>query len=83
MERKEYEAGSFLCKRNQLADECYLIQSGVVDIQTTYAKNSASPFIIERLIRGSVINHRSFIVKDEIDTDYRCKDRVSVFCLKF
>jgi hypothetical protein len=47
---------------------------------TTYdAKNL--PFIIERLERGSIINHRSFMVEDDIDTDYLCKDKVSVFVL--
>jgi len=39
------------------------------------------PFIIERLERGSIINQRSFMVEDEIDTDYLCRDKVSVFVL--
>jgi len=56
----------------------YLLVSGNVEITTTYGKKQ-QPFIIERLERGSIINHRSFLVKDEIDTDYRCKNRVSVF----
>lgn len=37
--------------------------------------------MIERLERGSIINYRSFIVEDEVDTDYTCKSKVSVFSL--
>lgn len=47
---------------------------------TTYDAKEL-PFIIERLQRGSIINHRSFMVNDEIDTDYVCKDKVSVYSL--
>jgi hypothetical protein len=47
---------------------------------TTYDPKGL-PFIIERLERGSIINQRSFMVEDEIDTDYLCKDKVSVFVL--
>jgi CRP-like cAMP-binding protein len=80
MDREEHQAGSFLCKSGEKADKLYLIQSGHVDIMTTYDAKQL-PFIIERLERGSIINHRSFMVEDEIDTDYLCKDKVSVFVL--
>ena len=39
------------------------------------------PFIIERLERGALINPRSFLVKDQIDTSYKCVSKVSVFVL--
>lgn len=29
-------------------------------------------FVIERLYRGSIINHRAFIIEDEIDVNARC-----------
>ena len=36
-------------------------------------------FVIERLYRGSVINHNSFLMNDGIDTDAKCKTSVSFF----
>ena len=80
MEREEIQAGHLLCKKNEKATKLFLIQSGHVDIMTTYDAKEL-PFIIERLQRGSIINHRSFMVNDEIDTDYLCKDKVSVYSL--
>ena len=35
--------------------------------------------MIERLGRGSVINHRSFMLEDDADTDFRCLTAVSCF----
>ena len=39
------------------------------------------PFAIERLYRGSIINHHSFLLADENDTDARCTSTVSCFVL--
>jgi hypothetical protein len=36
-------------------------------------------FVIERLYRGSVINHRSFIIEDKIDISARCQMPVTLF----
>ena len=80
MEREEKTAGSMLVAAGTKADRMYLVQSGTIDIYTSYDKNG-TPFLIERLERGCIINHRSFIVEDEIDTDYTCKEKVSVFSL--
>lgn len=40
-------------------------------------------FIIERLGRGAIINHRSFLVKDDADTDFLCRTTVSCFVLPY
>lgn len=41
------------------------------------------PFIIEKLYRGSIINHRSFLLEDDNDTDGKCGSTVSVFYLEY
>lgn len=48
------------------------------------ANDNETIFIVERLGRGSVINHRSFLPKvdDEADTDYKCITPVSAFIIK-
>ena len=37
--------------------------------------------MIERLTRGAIINHKSFLLKDDADTDFVCKTTVSAFIL--
>lgn len=58
----------------------YIIQSGLVEI-THYVEDE--PFVIERLYRGSVLNHRSFLLNDENDTDGKCESTVSVFYIDY
>jgi hypothetical protein len=38
--------------------------------------------VIERLFRGSVINHNSFLMNDDNDTDAKCRGNLSVYYLK-
>ena len=40
-------------------------------------------FVIERLGRGAIINHRSFLIQDDADTDFVCRTTVSVFYLTY
>jgi len=66
------EAGSFLYKLDTNSEEMYVIQSGVVEI-THYMKGlKDKEFLIERLYRGSIVNHNSFLLNDGIDTNARC-----------
>ena len=46
-----------------------------------YLNSGKYEFIIERLYRGSIINHNSFLMDDEMDTDARCANNVSVYFL--
>lgn len=39
--------------------------------------------MIERLGRGAIINHRSFMIKDDADTDFVCRTTVSCFVLHY
>ena len=55
----------------------YLIQSGEVEIVTKFG--NGKEFIIEKLFRGSIINHNSFLMDDGIDTDAICRKPVTLF----
>ena len=82
MERHTYEKGTFLCKKDALADRLYLIQDGIVEVAIKYDRRREDQnFVIERLGRGAIINHRSFMVNDDADTDFVCRTTVSAFYL--
>jgi len=84
MERITYDKGSLLCKKDVIADKLILIHQGIVEISLEYDRRCAGqPFVIERLGRGALINHRSFMIKDDADTDFVCRTTVSCFVLKF
>ena len=36
-------------------------------------------FLIEKLYRGSIVNHNSFLLNDGIDTNARCQETVSIY----
>ena len=57
----------------------YVIQNGMVEIYTTM--DNGVDFIIERLYRGALINHRSFLLRDKIDVCARCATSVSLYTI--
>lgn len=84
MERITFEQGSFMCQKDQIADKLYLIQDGVVEIAVKYdTRLDDGRFVIERLTKGAIINHRSFLLKDDADTDFKCVTAVSCYALDY
>src|SRR5688500_18802988 len=75
------EKGSIIFSVDDEADKMYIIQNGMVEIYT--AMENSVDFIIERLYRGSVINNRSFLLRDKIDIFARCSTPVTIYCLTF
>lgn len=57
-----------------------VIQSGIVEVTHTCENQ---PFIIERLYRESVLNHSSFLLADDNDSNAVCATTVSVFALHY
>lgn len=84
LERFTYEKGSLICKAGELTDKMFLIQQGIVEVAITYDRRvDEEYFVIERLGRGAIINHRSFMINDDADTDFVCRTNVSVFVLPY
>ena len=54
-----------------------IISNGMVEIYTTM--DNGVEFVLERLYRGSIINHHSFITEDKIDVNARCQMPVTLF----
>ena len=79
MERVTYEKDALLCKKGDIATKMFVIQDGIIEVACKYAPRIEEEFVIERLGRGSIINHRSFMLEDDADTDFRCLTSVSCF----
>ena len=53
----------------------------MIEIYHYLDKKEQYEFVIERLYRGSIVNHNSFLMNDELDTDARCTTTVTVYYL--
>lgn len=85
MRQEQFEKEAFIFKIDEVAETMYVVQSGQVDVQTYIetreTQNSRQKFIIEKLFRGSIINHNSVLMNDGIDTDAQCFNQVNVFTM--
>jgi len=60
----------------------YVIQSGLVEVRHYMDKKyNGDEFVIEKLYRGSIVNHNSFLMNDGIDTDAICRTVVTVYSI--
>jgi CRP-like cAMP-binding protein len=73
----KFDKGSKIFMVDETSGMMQIIQNGMVEIYTTM--DNGVEFVIERLYRGSVINHRSFITEDKIDVNARCQMPVTLF----
>lgn len=65
----QYEKNSIVLHAKEPADQIYFVEEGVVEVYTQFEGNE---FIIDRLPRGSVINHRAFFIQDVLYVNLRC-----------
>mmetsp|Transcript_13817 Transcript_13817/g.9968 ORF Transcript_13817/g.9968 Transcript_13817/m.9968 type:complete len:217 (+) Transcript_13817:832-1482(+) len=65
-----HEKDTVIFRADDIADRMFIVQNGMVEIFTIM--DNTVNFTLERLYRGSVINHRSFLLEDKIDLGARC-----------
>jgi hypothetical protein len=58
----------------------FLIKNGIAEIS---CKIENQDLTIERLYRGSIINHRSFLIADKSDISCRCSQTMTLFYMTF
>lgn len=78
MRRLHFKKDDHLFKIGDVASKMYIIQAGEVEISL---KVEDETFILERLGRGSIISHRSFIQENICNTDAKASSTVTVFAL--
>jgi CRP-like cAMP-binding protein len=80
LKKYNYEKGGFIIQMGDIATKMMIIQNGVVEIEHVA---EGEPFVIEKLTRGCVINHRSFILADDNDTNAKCGTTVTLYAIDF
>jgi CRP-like cAMP-binding protein len=80
LKKLNFKKGGSLINFGEVATRMFIIQNGTVEIEHQVENE---PFIIEKLTRGCILNHRSFLLADENDTNARCATTVTVYALEF
>ena len=78
MEKENYEKGQYITKSYDFADCLIIVLSGVCKVKTECEGNE---FILDYLYRGSIVNHRAFLVDDLIYVDIICETHVQILKL--
>lgn len=73
----KFDKGSKIFQIDETSCMMQIIQNGMVEIHTKM--DNGVEFVIERLYRGSVLNHRTFITEDKIDVNGSCRMPVTLF----
>lgn len=80
MTPKYYNKGDFICKCGEVGDTLLILEKGEIDIKTEMEGNE---FMIDRLIPGTVINYRTFLLEDDMDVDLICVSGCKILEMPF
>ncbi|CDW83695.1 cyclic nucleotide-binding protein [Stylonychia lemnae] len=78
--QETFDRGAFLFKESEQSNAMFVVKNGIVEISCQIENQE---LVIERLYRGSIINHRSFLVADKSDISCKCAQTMTLFYLTF
>ena len=65
---EKFKQGDILLSPGDIITRLYLLQDGVIEV---YIQGENHEFVLEKLFRGSIINHRTFFTENSTDVNYR------------
>ena len=71
---------TYIFKERELSTGVFIVKNGIIEISV---KVEGQELAIERLYRGSVINHNAFLIHDICDVSGRCIDTMTMFYLTY
>ena len=75
LKSKQFEKDEMVLAEDNNADSLLFIEEGCLEVYTHFEANE---FIIERLYRGSALNHRAYFMKDNMYVNIRCSKEAKV-----
>lgn len=70
------ERGTYIFKEGETSSGLFIVKSGIIEVTVNI---EGSQLAIERLYRGSVINHNAFLIGDICDVSGHCIDTLTIF----
>jgi CRP-like cAMP-binding protein len=74
------DKGTYIFKEGETSNGLFLVKSGIIEI---LVRVEGYQLAIERLYRGSIINHNAFLIGDICDISARCIDTQTLFYLSY
>lgn len=81
MKHEHLDKGTFLRKKRGEEAKLYLIQSGFIEIFTIV--DNELKFVIDKLYRGSILNHTLFLLDEEMPVQIQMKTNVTCWTLEY
>ena len=79
MKLKSFEKDKVILDTDQPIESLYIINEGILEVSTSFEQNE---FVIDKLGRGSILNHRTFFKKDAQNVTIRAAKDCRVFELE-
>lgn len=80
MQQETCEKGTFIFKEQEKSTGIFIVKSGIIEVTVTIEGSSLA---IERLYRGSIINHNAFLIDDICDVSGHCIDTLTLFYMTY
>ena len=80
MQQETCEKGTFIFKEQEKSTGLFIVKSGIIEVTVMIEGSSLA---IERLYRGSVINHNAFLIDDICDVSGHCIDTLTLFYMTY
>ena len=78
LKSKSYEKDESIMSEDSNAEALLIVEEGLLDVYTSFEANE---FVLERLSRGTVLNHRAYFMKDSMYVDIRCSKEAKILHL--
>ena len=75
-----FERGSYIYKEGEISNSIFIVKNGIVEVTVRIEKTEVA---IERLYRGSVINHNAFLIGDVCHVSARCIETLTLFYVTY
>jgi len=71
-----FERGAYIFKEKELTSGFFIVKNGILELMIT---TEDTEIAIERLYRGSMINHIAFLFEETCHVSARCSDTMTLF----
>lgn len=76
--QETFDKGTILYSEKEKSNRMFVVKNGIVEITV---KIEGFNLAVERLYRGSVFNHKSFLLSDLTSTTAECTQSMTLFYL--
>jgi CRP-like cAMP-binding protein len=74
------DKGTYIFREGEKSNALFIVKSGILEVLVNV---EGFEIAIERLYRGSIVNHNAFLIGDICDISGRCIDTQTIFLFTY